>query len=126
MQLAAARTAAEALNGIGQDDEAYDEFCVTARFVNADLDGYSAAERLSFSYSTYDGRDKEESDYAKVQLLLNRAAQQEDGTEIDPTMPVMVLEFYWYGVEEPVDATVFIRLNPGEAKTIFTKLSQAN
>lgn len=125
-QLAAVRTAAKALNAIGQGDEAYNEFWVNACFVNTDLAGYSAAERFSFSYSTYDGRDQEESDYAKVQLLLNRAAQQEDGTEIDPTTPVMVLECYWYGAEKTVDATVFIRLNPGEAKTIFARLNYAN
>ena len=61
-----------------------------------------------------------------MQLLLNRAAQQADGTEIDPDMPVMVLSFQWYGNNEPVDGTVFIRLNPGEARTLYKQLNQAD
>ena len=106
-------------------DREYYEMYVTARFVNAAIPGYSAEEGFVCSCSSGSGAEEQE-ERAAVQLLLNRAAQQADGTEIDPDMPVMVLSFQWYGNNEPVDGTVFIRLNPGEARTLYKQLNQAD
>lgn len=122
--LPAVRRAAEVLAHADGDREYY-EMYVTAWFVNAAIPGYSAEERVVCSCSSGSGAE-EQKERAAVQLLLNRAAQQADGTEIDPDMPVMVLSFQWYGNNEPVDGTVFIRLNPGEARTLYKQLNQAD
>ena len=122
--LPAVRRAAEVLAHADGDREYY-EMYVTAWFVNAAIPGYSAEEGFVCSCSSGSGAEEQE-ERAAVQLLLNRAAQQADGTEIDPDMPVMVLSFQWYGNNEPVDGTVFIRLTPGEARTLYKQLNQAD
>ena len=121
-QLSAVRMAAEALN-CADNETGYVEFHVIANFVNAEWTGDEAAEQLRFHYSNSSGKS-EPDDRANIQMLLNRAAQQTEDTEIDPADPVLVLDLHYYGEEKSVDATVFIRLNPGEAEVILDQLKE--